>query len=436
MTSILSIITRYCLYALLIFTPLAHGAVQGWAITIVHLVTLIALTSLLFEKGWTWEWKWIKTPLDKPIALLFILSILSLIFSVHRLTSFWSMILLTNYIIIFYLVIHTLKTRSQLRHLIYIIIAVATFMSVFGLMTKFGNNPFPWWDYSHLKRSPEIVSSTYVNPNNFAGYLEMAIPLTLALFLTGIRGAKRVLVAYLSILLLVGLIISLSRGGWISAMVGLAFMGSALLANPYFERKKLLLTCTLVACFLALIVLANRSVVVEIGTLTGAAEEPSLQSRVVVWGETVNMTLDRPLLGNGPGTFSTLFTQYQPPGLTKRFFMAHNDYLHFISEVGIFLVPIIVWMVIAFYRKGFKKLKNPSRLIWGTTLGAMSGITAILFHSIVEFNLHIPANAILFTVLAGIVVSPTPKIDKPFWELDELEREKFLLRESNRFHYK
>ena len=47
-----------------------------------------------------------------------------------------------------------------------------------------------------------------------------------------------------------------------------------------------------------------------------------------------------------------------------------------------------------------------------TTLGAMTGITAILFHSITDFNLHIPANAILFTVLAALVVAPLPVKDE------------------------
>ncbi|MBT3260299.1 MAG: hypothetical protein HN366_28175, partial [Deltaproteobacteria bacterium] len=75
-------------------------------------------------------------------------------------------------------------------------------------------------------------------------------------------------------------------------------------------------------------------------------------------------------------------------------------------------IPVIIWMIIALYRKGFKKLKNPSRLVRATTLGAMTGITAILFHSITDFNLHIPANAILFTVLAALVVAPLPVKDE------------------------
>ena len=66
-------------------------------------------------------------------------------------------------------------------------------------------------------------------------------------------------------------------------------------------------------------------------------------------------------------------------------------------------------MIIALYRKGFGKLKNPSRLVRGITLGAMSGITGILVHSFSDFNLHIPANALLFTVLAAFVAAPLPK---------------------------
>ncbi|MFO7985494.1 MAG: O-antigen ligase family protein, partial [Desulfatiglandaceae bacterium] len=280
---------------------------------------------------------------------------------------------------------------------------------------KFGNNPFPWYDYSHLKRGTDIVSSTYVNPNHFAGYLEMVIPLALGLFLLDFRGGKLILLSYLTLILLTGLIISLSRGGWVSATAGLAFMAFALLISPFFEKKKLLLSGIGGAFLLSLIVLTNQAVVKEILTVTEGKEDTSLTSRVNVWGKTVDMTLERPVLGSGPGTFSTRFTQYQPPGIVGRYTMAHNDYLHFISETGLVLVPIIAWMIIVFYRKGFHKLKHPSRLVRGTTLGAMSGVTAILVHSIFDFNLHIPANALLFTVLTAMVVSPIPKHDERNW---------------------
>ncbi|PQP33624.1 hypothetical protein C6A37_11970, partial [Desulfobacteraceae bacterium SEEP-SAG9] len=61
-----SAIPRCLIFALLIFTPLARGSVHGWAVTVIHMVTLIALTAYLLEKTLTGDWKWIKTPLDKP----------------------------------------------------------------------------------------------------------------------------------------------------------------------------------------------------------------------------------------------------------------------------------------------------------------------------------------------------------------------------------
>jgi len=405
----LSIIPRYAIYALLIFTPLARGSVQGWAISTIHLVTLIALTAFLLQKSWNWEWKWIRTPLDKPILILLLLCILSSVFSMHLRSSFWALILLINYIVIFYLTLHIVTNRSQLRKLFYVIIGIAVFLSIFGLFKRFGANPFPWWEYRDLGYSLELLSATYGNHNHLAGYLEMAIPLILGLFLTGYMGAKLFLMICLTFSMLTALILSLSRGGWIGSLIGLVFMAIALITNPYFKKKRVIIALTGGFFALAFVVLVSTPVVERLRTFEQKKEIPNFSARVKVWGGIIKMIQDHPLLGTGPGTFATVFTQYQPPGFLSRYFRAHNDYLHFTSEVGLALIPVIIWMIIALYRKGFMKLKNPSRLVRGTSLGAMSGITALLVHSISDFNLHIPANALLFTILASIVAAPLPE---------------------------
>ena len=121
---------RYALYALLVFTPLVRGSVQGWAVTIIQMVTLIALSVFLFEKNLTWNWKWIRTPLDKPILCLLFLCFLSSVFSLHRYTSTWSFILLLNYLAIFYLTIYAIRTRANFKQIVYLIIGVETFLSL------------------------------------------------------------------------------------------------------------------------------------------------------------------------------------------------------------------------------------------------------------------------------------------------------------------
>jgi O-antigen ligase len=159
---------------------------------------------------------------------------------------------------------------------------------------------------------------------------------------------------------------------------------------------------------LAFFVIASTPVVERMNTLWQLDGIPNFRDRVTVWGGIMEMIKDHPLLGAGPGTFATIYTQYQPPSLGARYFYGHNDYLHLISETGLPLIAVMVWIIIALYKKGLNKIKHPSRLVRGITLGAMSGITAILIHSIGDFNLHIPANAILFTVLAALVTAPIP----------------------------
>ena len=383
------------------------------------MLTLIAMTAFLLKGNMTLDWKWISTPLDKPIFALLILCFLSSVFSTHHYSSFWAMVLLINYVVIYYLIINTVSTRNQFRQLIYIIIGIATFLSIFGIFKWIGVNPFPWWDYSDLKYSADLLSSTYGNHNHLAGYLEMAIPLILGLFLTGLRGGKLIFMIFLVFIMIAALILSLSRGGWIGSLGGVAFMAVMLLIDRHFRKKKLIaaLTCGFLA--VALLVLSATPVVERIRTFEQKAEIQSLSGRVIVWDGVVDMILDHPLLGTGPGTFATVFTQYQPPGFLHRNFMAHNDYLHFGSELGLSFFAIIVWMIIALYKKGFQKLKNPSRFVRGFTIGAMSGITAIIIHSISDFNLHIPANAILFTVLAAMIAAPLPEHDHKtiFWKI-------------------
>jgi O-antigen ligase len=405
-------LTRYLLYALLIFTPLARGSVQPWAIAVIEIITLIALALFLIERSLKWDWKWIRTSLDLPILCLLVVCLLSVVFSVHTRTSLWSFILLLNYLTILYLTIHLTGTRSRLKGLIYLIIGIAAFLSIFGIFKKFGMNPFPWWDYGDLKYRPDFLSATFGNHNHMAGYLEMALSLSLSLFFLGYRKEILFLIIYLTILLFSALILSLSRGGWVSCLLALAFMSIALLSSWQFRRKRLLIGSIGGFIILAVIILASTPVVERIMTVTEMEEEASFSSRLVAWGGVIDMIGDYPLLGSGPGTFATVFTQYQPAGIASYYNYAHNDYLHFISETGLLLIILMIWMIVALYRKGFEKLGNPSRLVRGSTLGATTGITAILIHSIVDFNLHIPANAILFAVLVAIVVSPIPVSEK------------------------
>ncbi|MFQ5486766.1 MAG: O-antigen ligase family protein, partial [Desulfobacterales bacterium] len=377
---LLNNLTRYLIYVLLIFTPLAQGAVHGWAITAIHLITLVALTSFLQATTISWTWKSIKIPHFLPVMILFIFNVVSLLHSINFDTSFWALALLSDYIVIFYLIICTTTTRAQLRQLVHLIIFIATFLSVFGLFKWGGANPFPWWEY-HLGYNKDMLSSTYGNHNHLAGYMEMAIPMALGLFLTGLKKGRFIFMSVLTLTLFSALILSQSRGGWIGSFAGLSFLVIVLLTNRYFKKKRLLSALATTGIVIVLVVLSSTPVVTRILSFEQKTKIPNFRDRVIVWKAVSRAIPDKPLLGTGPGTFATVFTQYQPPGFAGPYYMAHNDYLQFIIELGLPLIALIVWMAVILYRRGFSKLKNPSRLVRGVTLGALSGITAILIHS-------------------------------------------------------
>jgi O-antigen ligase len=307
----------------------------------------------------------------------------------------------------FYLTIHTIRTRSQFRQLIYIIIGVAAFLSIFGLFKLSGANPFPWWNYTDIKTYGRFTA-TFGNSNHLAGYMEMAIPLLLGSLLTGFRASKITLMICLAFFMFLAIFFSLSRGGWIGLGIGLGFVTFALLLGRRHGKKYIFVTLICGFLVLAFVALSSTQVAERVRTFEQKGDISTVKSRMKRWPGTVEMIKDHPLSGTGPGTYATVFTQHHPPGYDNYHFYAHNDYLHFTAELGLFLIAVVVWMIIALYKKAFEKLKSPSRLVRGTTIGAMAGITAILVHSFGDFNLNIPANAILFTVLAALAAGPVP----------------------------
>ncbi len=161
------------------------------------------------------------------------------------------------------------------------------------------------------------------------------------------------------------------------------------------------------------VLLSSYPAVQELLTVRQVVDQAGgLDGRLQISKAVVVMIQEKPFSGFGPGTFAYSFFKFQPAGIQGWYNMAHNDYVHFIAEIGILLPVIMVWMIIALFWQGFLKFQSQSQLVRGVTLGSMAGIFAILCHSFVDFNLHIPANALFFTVLAAIVAAPEPRIKK------------------------
>lgn len=392
------------LYALLLFTPLARGSVLLWQQSVIMIGALILVALVFLEKARTGKPKWYPTVLDKPSIALLLLALVAAIFGKSSSDSIDALALLFSYLAILYATLHLIRSREDQRRLVYVLVAMSIVLSFIAFLKSIGIT-LTIWHYEDLRYQSAMLGGPFGNHNHFAGYLEMVLPLVIILLLTRTRRGFA-LVLMLTIIAIVGLahLAALSRGGWVSLALGLTFMTLVLLRHQAFKRKKLLLTIFGILLTTTIVVLASSSIFDRALTLAEDETMEGMGGRVRIWQGTYEMITNHPWLGTGPGTYATVFPQYQPPGANARFYQAHNDYLHYISELGILVIPIGAWFLLNLFQEGRRKLRNRSRQTWGITLGAMTGIFTMLCHSFVDFNLHIPANTILFLMLIALVV--------------------------------
>jgi O-antigen ligase len=115
------------------------------------------------------------------------------------------------------------------------------------------------------------------------------------------------------------------------------------------------------------------------------------------------MFAQRPILGWGLGTFETVYPQFRSFYTDLLVDKAHNDYLQLLAETGVVGFAIVIWFLVAGFRTALPKIRQwPSNVNGAVALVAVVGISGILVHSLVDFNLEIPANALLFYVLCAV----------------------------------
>lgn len=386
------------------FTPLARGSVHMWAVTLMQTGVIICLGLLLVESLHLKRPLIPDTPLTRPLAAVLVLAGISVIRSAHPAPALEGFFLLSTYVALYFITQSVVRTRQDQRIIVFTIIGTALFLAVFGLFKWFGLNPFTFWQYPELSYSPTFLSATFGNHNHLAGFLEMALPFLLALFLTRTRQTSILFVlVYLALLLLTAQALSLSRGGWLATLVSLCFMGACLLSQRRFGSKKLILGIGAVTLLVSIVILAATPIVERIMTLTEQDPAATMEGRLIAYAGTLDLIRDHFLTGTGPGTYAVAFPRYEPQGLGALYDHAHNDYLEFISDLGIGIIPILIWIMVLFFQTGFKNQSHPSRQTRGFSLACMTATAAILVHSFGDFNLQIPSNAFLFTIIIGLM---------------------------------
>jgi O-antigen ligase len=195
------------------------------------------------------------------------------------------------------------------------------------------------------------------------------------------------------------LVVSLSRSGLVAAVAGLVTLW--MLSSTRMERRGrawLLGGFGIVA--VAALAFANTTAV------AGRIEETirGIGGRTAIWQATWPMAKAFWLTGIGAGAFERAMVVYQPSPHETFFNHAHNDYLQMLSEGGVLLAIPAIAAAVAGIGGVRDRLRNDRTSMYWVRAGAVSGLVAVAVQSIWETGLRVPANTLLFAVLAGIAL--------------------------------
>jgi O-antigen ligase len=256
-------------------------------------------------------------------------------------------------------------------------------------------------------RSGGWIYGPYVNHNHYAGLLEMLVPIPLVLSLTRLASTRSRNMAAAAAAVMVGTIfLSGSRGGMIAIIVELIILAVLLV-----KQKRGMRTAIGIGVFLAIILglltwIGGGELSKRIASVGPSHFELSSDIRSYINRDGLRMFLKKPILGWGLGTFPVVYPQFRT--FYTNFFVneAHNDYLQLLVEMGLLGFATMLWFVLTLFVRATKKIGNWAGDISGAvTLACVLGLSGILVHSAVDFNLQIPANAALFFVLCTVAAA-------------------------------
>ena len=215
-----------------------------------------------------------------------------------------------------------------------------------------------------------------------------------------------------AVIMIIALVFTYSRGAWIGflgSMIGFGIIIALWLKilRGWSRPKKWGILAVIALIIISAAIFMPEDIKQRATTLLefkeGEFQDMSIQGRLIVNRNTLEMIKDYPILGSGPGTFNILYPKYRDPRLRTFMNATHNDYLQYAEEMGLFGIGSFILLLVLFFKKNLNLIKNlPDKYLQVLTIGFLVSIGAIAIHGLVDFNLQIPANALLFWIILAL----------------------------------
>jgi O-antigen ligase len=395
------------------FAVLAHGAVEPWSEGVLEIGAAILLLIWALQALISSDLKLVWNPLLWPLLGFWLIAVFQLA-SGRTAVPFLTRIELLKYsalVALFFLCVQSYRTRSQWRNFVWFLLSLGFAVSLFAILQHFTFNGKLYWvrelQYGGIPFGP------YVNRNHFAGLMELLIPPGLAIGIVGGERRDQLPLVILFTLLPIGaLFLSASRGGIIGFVAEVGFLAILLVARR--REKKVLVPAALIVTLAAIVVswLGIGAALDRFATYKKL--ETTEGRRAEMLHDSLRIFRSNPVMGTGLGTLQEVFPLFETyyDGLVVNH--SHNDYAEALAETGVAggacalaFIGILFWMA----WKILSAEGDPRSFAYH--LGALVACLGLLVHAGVDFNFHIPSNALIFLLQAALATSVFPSLPLP-----------------------
>jgi O-antigen ligase len=405
-----------------VFTTAAHGAVEPWSAAIYGFI-VITTVLLWVVKSFREKRLVIRVPSTAfPVIGLVALGLVQSVafaggdgrvrsLSTDVEATRGAVTMLSFLLFSFIIAANFFTNRDRLHRLASFLVIYGLVVAVFALVQHFTWDGRFYW----LRPTRGPAFGPFVNRNHFAGYMEMLIPIPIALIITrGVRREAWLMFGFAAVVMGLALVVSLSRGGMISLAAGLVFLaflsarGRSVKGESSPVRASLVIPAVIVAAIVVGVFWIGVNPVMDRIAQTldevGAQETRSAYTdRAWLWRDTWTMIRANPLTGVGLGAYQTAYPAYGHGDGALIVDYAHNDYLQALADGGVVAFALALWFVVLLMRATLRAAKSDDPLLRGMAIGCGAGLFALLTHSLFDFNLQIPSNALLFLVHSAVV---------------------------------
>lgn len=429
------------LSVMLILSAVAFGAVDVWMIGVNSVLAGLIVIFWLIDSLKSGEFKFNANRLQVPILGLIAIGLIQLLpignsgnaneivsvspSSTLSLNPYLTRLFLIQLVVAFVFFAASLtfiNNRKRFQSISLTIIIFSSIIAFYGILQYLAN---PESIYGIRPFGQSSPFAAFFNKHHFAAFMEMTLGLTLGLlFGDATRQNKKIFFIIAAVIMGMAILLTGSRGGIISLLGVIAFVvfwnfvknreikkldADEGLKRIFLKRNLLLFgggfALIVLLFFGVLFVGGDQSLLRGFGITN--VEGDVTTGRSHFWTVALRIFFAHPIIGAGFDAFGVAFTRYDTWSGTFRIEQAHNDYLQILADAGILGFICIAVFIYLLFRQGIRTIKNNTdKFAMNGAIGALAGCFGIIIHSIFDFPLRTPSNALFFLMMVTLAVVP------------------------------